>query len=296
MERLININQNLIRNPSTNRFAFQAVTTPGTSREYLVQGTWSQELPTQKPDGSRIVFPSIDQFRAARDTYFAWKDVEGQNGPFNPEFPDAIIARILKARSSQDPLTLFIPWGVRPIGNIGQNEIQVMDRLNTLRKIFERRRIDSKVLIMPADLYATEVNNQVDTKTAQNYFEQVSETAASYGFWVKPWSIIRSENIEMYLALRETLTEREIGRLLTGHKVNEAIAAASRRSGYDRQEDIRRAAFAYLRERIAEAQIVEKIYAPIKVSAVAKNKDNEVDMNLPRLYIIPEKEQFPWLK
>ncbi len=296
MERLININQNLIRNPRTNRFAFQAVTTPGTSREYLVQGTWSQDIPNQKPESSRIVFPSVDQFRVARDAYFAWQEIESLNGPFNPEFPDAIIARILKARTTQDPLVLFVPWGVRPIGELGQNEGRVMSRVQALQRILEDKRVKTNVVIMPADLYATEVNNQVDTETAQNYFGQVSDTAANYGFNIKPWSDIRSENIQMYLSLKNALTEEEIRRLLTGHKVSEAIAAASRRSGYDRQEDIKRAAFAYLRERIAEALIVEKIFAPVKVSAVAKNKDNEVDMNLPRLYIIPEREQFPWLK
>ncbi|MBP9717038.1 MAG: hypothetical protein KBD51_03810 [Candidatus Levybacteria bacterium] len=296
MERLININQNLIRNPRTNRFAFQAVTTPETSREYLVQGAWSQDLPTQKPEGTRITFSSVDQFRAARDTYFAWQEIESLDGPFNPEFPDAIIARILKARSTPNPLVLFVPWGVRLIGDLGQSEIRAMDRLRGLKEILEEKRINAKVLIMPADLYATEVNNQVSSNTAQNYFAKVQETAEGYGFEVKPWSAIRSENMEMYLSLKEFLTEGEIRGLLTGHKVNEAISAASRRSGYDRQEDIKKAAFAYLRERIAEAQIVEKIYAPVKVSAVAKNKDNEVDMNLPRLYIIPEREQFPWLK
>lgn len=295
-ERQININQNIIRSSGINRFAFQAVTTPGTNREYLVQGAWSQDLPTQKPEGTRIVFPSIDQFRAARDSYFAWQDIENLKGPFNPEFPDVIIARLLKARATEEPLVLFVPWGVRPIGNLGQNEIRVMDRLQILKEILARKGINPDVLLMPADLYATEVNNQVNPDRAQAYFKQVTDTAISYNFRVKPWSIIRSENIEMYLSLRETLTEEEIRKLLTGHKVSEAITAARRRSGYDRQEDIESAAFAYLRERIAEAKIVEKIYEPIKVSAVAKNKDNEVDMNLPRLYIIPESEQFPWLK
>jgi hypothetical protein len=150
---------------------------------------------------------------------------------------------------------------------------------------------------MPADIYATEVNNQVDLNKARAYFENVTQVSIeSFGFQVKAWSEIRAENIGQYLRRKAELDVDALKQMLTPIKVYEAVSVSKRRSGYSDPKEIEQAALAYLRERVCEAEIIEEVYTPIKVSAVAKNKDNGVDRDLPRLYIIPDQEQFPWLK
>lgn len=299
MERLIRIDQQLLDKPGIDRFALQTTLTGVMSgREYLMGGQWSIEKPSSRPDGERIVFDSIDQFRAARDTYFAWLDINLlRQDAFRPVYPDAIMQRLLEARINADPVLLFVPWGVRPGGSFGQSEISVLERIKKFQDGLTRRNIPSQVLIMPADLYATEVNNQVGDEQVVDYFGKVATAAReSFRFAVKPWSTIRTENWQTYQARAQELTPSTIRALLTPYKIQEAIAAAKRRSGYEAAEDIRSAAFRYLRERVCEAEIVETKYKPIKVSAVPKNKDAEVDRDLPRLYIIPSNQQFPWLK
>jgi hypothetical protein len=280
-----------------NNFALQGVYKGvGVQYEYKIDNQWSSERPTQKPEGRRVVFEGIDQFRAAKDTYFAWQDISAlQNPLLKPERPEEVLKRLLKARMG-DSVTLFVPWGVRISGEFGPSEEFVLDRMAGLQNSLLQRKISSQIFLMPADLYATEVNNQVRPDDAQNYFRVVKKEAEDRNMQVKSWSEIRSENWETYLRRSNELSEEEIIKLLSPAKVREAVGAASRRSGYSSQEAIAKAAFAYLRERICEAEIVEDRYQPIKVSAVAKNKDNGVDRELPRIYIVPDLFQFPWLK
>ena len=51
----------------------------------------------------------------------------------------------------------------------------------------------------------------------------------------------------------------------------------------------------YLIERVVEAIIIEEKYRPIKISCVARYKDDKVDLELPRLYLLPENLLAPWM-
>lgn len=213
----------------------------------------------------------------------------------NPIRYDETIRRLTKARVNGSTLTLFVPWGVRPTG-IPRLETDVIKRLVSLESSLSSRDVNAQILIMPADVYATEVNNQVDPGQVMRYFAFIENIAKQNGFSVKPWSEIRSENLGIYQRRVEELTEEEITKFLSPANFQEALGAASRRSGYNTEEDVRKAAFAYLRERICEAEIIENTYQPIKVSVTSRNRDDGVDGNLPRIYIIPANLQFPWLK
>lgn len=213
----------------------------------------------------------------------------------NPVLPEAIVKRMIAARTSNKFLTLFVPWGVRPEGK-PRLESQVMERIDNIKNILQTRGINSQVLVMPADLYATEVNNQVSVPRAAKYFEYITDLAKGFRYEVKPWSEIRAENQGYYNARKGTLTDIEIEKLLPYSTILECLEAAKRRSGYKLEQLVRKSAFAYMRERIIEAEIIEGQYEPIKVSAVGKFKDNNVDRNLPRIYVIPPEQQFPWLK
>lgn len=293
MERLVRINTTIIDKGKPDRFALQRVCFDlGAQYEYLIAGSWREGNPTQKPDGKRVVF-DLDQFRAARDTYFAWENISKQKVD-NPVKPEEIIKRIATARQSGAPLILFVPWGVKPEGKPFL-EKTVMDNIQSIQRLLNARGINTQVLLMPADLYATEIN-RLDAEKVKKYFGFIEEQAVQRGFTVKPWSIIRTENIKQYMKRSKELSEEKLRSLLPPPVVDGALDAAKRRSGYFLREDVENAAFAYLRERVCEAEIIEIAYQPIKISAVAKNKDNGVDRDLPRLYLIPPDQQFPWLK
>jgi len=296
MEREIRIDQQIINKYKPDGFALQQVLRgTGASREYEMDGQWTDDKPTQKPERTRIVFDSREQFRIARDVYFIWQDLILQKED-NPVKPEAILERLLQSRKTGKPVMLFVPWGVRPQGRLGRSEIKALNQVQNMQQVLQRRNISAQVLIMPADLYATEVNQQVDVTQTTEYFEQVTSFVLSKGFLVKPWSEIRGENIYTYRQRASELTPQELESMFKAAKIEEAIAAAARRSGYQNKHEIQQAAFAYLRERVCEAEIIESIYKPIKLSAVSKNKDNDVDRDLPRLYVIPKEFQFPWLK
>jgi len=298
MERLIRIDQQIINKYKPDGFALpQVLKLAGASREYKINGEWTTVKPNARPEATRIIFDSRDQFRIARDVYFAWKTLSDTR-IYNPVRPEEIIKRIFANRSSPiaPPLCLFVPWGVRPQGEFGYPEKAVLDRIRSLQVNLSQRNINAQVLIMPADLYATEVNQQVNKDQIAKYFEDVTNWAYMRGFFVKPWSAIRQENMDIYQQRATELKKEKLEQMFIPAKIEEAISAAGRRSGYKTESDIQQAAFSYLRERVCEAEIIESVYKPIKVSAVSKNKDNDVDRELPRLYIIPNELLFPWLK
>jgi len=293
MERLVTIDQKIINQGKPNQYSLpKLLKWVETSREYCIRGIWTDEKPVQKPEGSRVVFPSVEQFRIAKDAYFAWNDIATRQ-TFPPELPDTILERLFQSRITAAPLILFVPWGVRPAGTLGESEIEALGILERFNNDLQKRNINTAVLIMPADVYATEVNNQVDATYADAYFQSVNSQASQKGFAVKPWSSIRQDNQEEYSRLRSELNPSSI---LPAGVLERALKAAGRRSGYKDGRDIESAAFAYLQERLCEAEIIEKNYKPVKVSMVAKGKDAYVDRNLPRVYILPERLQFPWLK
>ncbi len=293
MEKFVKIDEKYITRANPNKFAvLQVAKSLAAGSEYLIDGAWKPGPPSQKPDGRRIVF-ELEKFRAGRDAYFAWQELQGLI-QFTTEKPEEVFTRIKDARLAGVPLTLFVPWGVRPQGVI-RLEPTVLDIVEKFQANIAKRNIPTQVLLMPADIYATDINSINPRKTG-NYFATIKELAQAKGFMVKPWSEIREENRDEYERRSSELTPAEIDNLLGRGKVLEAFSTSSRRSGYTRQRDIERAAYAYLRERVCEAEIVEAQYKPIKVSAVGKNKDNLVDRDLPRVYIVPEAYQFPWLK
>jgi hypothetical protein len=304
MERLVRINEATIKKYKPDEFALQKIFKElDVTYEYQVAGAWVAGRPTQKPEGKRIVFDDVERFRVGRDVYFAWKAIT-EIKAYDPMLPEKVIQRLLNARQakflpdeySRYPLYLFVPWGVRPEGEFGDPEKAALEKIRSLQVILNNRGVNAQVLIMPADLYATEVNRQVSNDDAAKYFDNVTLWANYRGFFAKPWSEIRQDNRIIYQERTAKLTNEEIAKILGKNIVNEALEAAGRRSGYNDKVGIEKAAFAYLRERICEAEIIETAYKPIKVSAVGKNKDNGVDRELPRIYILPSELQFPWLK
>lgn len=224
-----------------------------------------------------------------------------ENQRYNPQqllkkwvtivYPDEIVKRL----TISNELVLFVPWGVRPEGK-PRLEVVVMDRLQAIETNLLQKGVNACILIMPADVYATEVNTQVDQIQVNEYFAYIEKIATERGFLVKPWSEIRAENLVDYQTKVKDLTNEAIRALMGAKKIETAMGAAIRRSGYTTLGDVENSALAYLRERIIEAEIIESLYQPVKISVVAKVRDDIVDGDLPRIYLFPPELQFPWLK
>lgn len=276
-----------------NPFGLQQITGLDiASYEYLVNDSWVSPPFSGRPDGTRLCFPNLETFRASRQAYFIWQQID-QRSISRPAQPKKIFSRVFNSLLVCKPLPIFIPWGVRPEGEFGDKEILAMSQVASFLNTLGKKGLKTRVIIMPADLYATQVNSFDPVKTKQ-YFDQVKQASEKRGWKVMPWSKIRAQNQETYNRLAEEYTPEKITAILGQRIVDLAIGAAQKNSGFTTPGEIEAAAFRYLKERMIEAQIVDEGGA-VKLSMVPKGKDNAVDMSLPRVYPIPNSLQFPWL-
>jgi hypothetical protein len=203
----------------------------------------------------------------------------------------------LQGASDVRPITLFVPWGVRPFGEPGDSEWVGLETIASYQRVLTSCGIANEVLLMPADVYAIEINGY-DWGMATTYFNWVWKRAEGMGFTVIPWSIIRDQNEERYNnVLRWEANIDALWRSIPKSLwYKDLLSTAYRRSTGTTDQEIKESAFRYLRERIAEARVIESVYKPIKLSMVSPTKDNIVDCQLPRLYLLPQESRFPWLK
>lgn len=272
-------------------FGIQQVRKNALGETYQMNGRWTDTTPVERPQARRFLFQDFETRQAMQDVYACWKTLasQSQNQPVEQE---KIFARFVKARNTQEPLTLFIPWGVRPQGSIGK-EYDALEKIQKVQNLLLQFSIPSCVFIMPADIYATEINGIFENKT-QEYFQDIENLAKEKGMEVKAWSVIREENRKRYEKIASQLNEQTLSETIGKAGTLERIfSAAQRRS---ERSNTQKAAYDYLRERIIEAIIIEDMYEPVKLSLAPKNKDNTVDQKLPRLYLIPTDLQLPWLQ
>jgi hypothetical protein len=271
-------------------FGLQQLRNADIGEVYQVDTVWSATPPQTRPEARRFLFQDQKTLEAALDVYNAWKALTSiqQNTPVQPI---EIYARLTHARIEKKPISLFIPWGVRSQGQ-PNFEYKGFDYIEKIGKLLSNFSIPSTVFIMPADCYATEING-IDQGETDRYFAKITQEAEKRDMTVKSWSAIRQENLPRYAKLLESLSDTHVERLIQKKGTMERIVnAARRRSG---GKDVQQSAYAYIRERICEATIIEATYRPIKLSLAPKNKDNIIDGPLARLYVIPEKLQLPWL-
>lgn len=271
--------------------------------EYYSGQKWSDGPPSKKPEARRIIFDDDVAIERARQMYYLWSSL---SWGFKERsiFPEKIVDRLIRAVRTDQPINFFVPWGIRYQGRFGKPEKDAFKEIKrrnesiwtiSSRKILntvEPSLISTQVTIMPADTYATEINGIKPDKVAR-YFADVSQFAQSLGFQVKSWSSIREENLDDYVRLWDDFSNERIDELVTPAVIDRAIKSAQRRTKTD---DPRMAAYEYMRERLCEAEIIERTLKPVKVSMVDRVKDNILDGPLPRVYILPERLKFPWLK
>ena len=296
---------NLPRETRSERFATQSSALNfGSGRLYNISGEWQAGPLESSPDATRVVFDSLNAYACARDVYDAWQDIEALRSEVGGErtrLPDKAYARLARARETQEPVTLFVPWGIKTnwrsdMATRPRPELQVLERVADFQRMLAACNIPSQVLIMPADVYATEVNN-FDQAVADEYMSWLRQQADGYGFQIKSWSEIRRENQARYEVLKaEYRLDKLEDNRATSVRLSSAYRTAAKRSGYMSLAEQRQAGYRYVSERMIEARIVDEVYGAIKLSCVTPEKDNVVDVDLPRIYTIPDELRFPWLK
>jgi len=197
-------------------------------------------------------------------------------------------------RLEGETVQLFTPWGPRYHWQETGEEITEDDRevatLQFLANILSQLRSNMpgksfNWLLLGADLYGTRINN-LPAQVVQTYFTSLENwlreviPAASFALWSD-----YDKQAEEY----RQQTRARLDELVNAHIRQQARETAQRMPGAGGAED-------YLVERLAEAMLIEETFQPIKVSLAPPGKDSQVDLDLPRLYIVPEKLRTPWLK
>lgn len=207
----------------------------------------------------------------------------------SPLFEDRVLPRL-----RQEEVTLFTPWGPRygweSRGLVIQQGDKEMEVLNFLAAMFGKwkQNMPGKVfnwLFLGADLYGTRINN-LPEEVVRDYFSSLNKRlmeilpTAKFRLWSK-----FDKTAETYRQTAEANFDKYINRSFFLRTVQTAKAIGG-------DEDTARA---YIIERMAEAELVNDLFQPIKVSCVARGKDDVVDRELPRLYLLPENLHAPWM-
>ena len=115
-----------------------------------------------------------------------------------------------------------------------------------LKQALRKNGIPSNVLVMPADVYATEVNNY-DKDAANDYFYTMTQEAKRRNFQVSPWSQIRRDNQQTYDRILKREASLEALWASTPKPLWENLLAAADRRSKQSEGDIAKAAFDYLK-------------------------------------------------
>ncbi len=203
-------------------------------------------------------------------------------------YEDGVLPRL-----RENAITFFTPWGPRysyaTRGETiveGDKEVEV---LAALAGLFEeiRENMPSKQfrwMFLGADLYGTRINGLPQEAVAAYY--------QSLGGWLQQilpnaefqlWSRFDAQ-AEIY---RRRVREN-FANLVPAHIVCQATQTARAMGKGGNPRD-------YLVERVAESMFVEEAFHPIKVSCVGRHKDDGVDGELPRLYLLPLELWAPWM-
>ena len=194
-------------------------------------------------------------------------------------------------RMRENEVRLFTPWGPRYYWqergtdiDEDDKEIEVLDFFSRMLARWQENMPGKKFtwLFLGANLYGTRIN-KLPEEPVNDYFTSLRLWLA--GILPQAEFHLWSEFDLTAQPLREKIRP-DLKNRLTYTIFDRALNASAKMGG--QVED-------YLTERLTEAEIIETLYRPIKISAVGRHKDDGVDGNLPRLYFLPERLWAPWL-
>lgn len=196
-------------------------------------------------------------------------------------------------RMEQREITLFTPWGPRYSwtrrGTAVTPDCKETKTIEALREILQtlEANMPSRIfswIFLGADIYGARINSLPEEAVCA-YFESLKKAIiavlprANFSLWsefdkeAEPYRGLIWSRFDEYVDPNLLFRARQ-------------TASAMRSAGDPK---------AYLVERLAEAMLIEEKYRPIKISCVARHKDDKVDWQLPRVYILPECLHAPWL-
>ena len=203
-------------------------------------------------------------------------------------YEDGVLPRL-----RQKEIFLFTPWG--PRYNWDSQGIKIHDEDKEMKVInyfagilsdWQKNMPDKNFnwIFLGADLYGTNINRLPKMEVGQ-YFSNLNECLreiipiAEF----KLWSEYNLQAESYRKIIRKDFNLFVDSKLLS----RASQTAKTMGKGGDPRD--------YLTERLAEAMLIEASFKPIKISCVARNKDDVVDYDLPRLYFLPSELNAPWL-
>ena len=269
-----------------NGFASRLAKRGRIGRQFLVKGEWISE-PKDRVEDVRYLCDGA--FRTVSE---AWQYLDSE-GRENPEMVDGILDRLYSS-IEDGAIILFSPWGpkytYRRKGTKISEEDKEMETLRSIGRVFERFRslgFSPKLLLMYADVYGTEINN-LPENVVRDYGKSLEGAALSVLDTVEfeTWSGIRDRFNPEYQELRDSIAGNFGSFVKPGVFQN-----MMRKSPPGSTEETTRK---YVVERLVEGKMIDRMYMPIKLSLVGREKD-VLDGPLPRVYIIPEEARAPWM-
>lgn len=259
-----------------------------TREQYLVDGNW-QDIPANGNTADKLYTLEYNDFIIGNDVLSAWNEINIREVQ-KPNRPDAVIQRMMQARTNNTNINLYVPWDIRTSGTSGI-EKKAMGQISDLKKVLGENSIDSNVIITPADIYASELLN-IKPEIINNYLAYLNELAEENGFICQPWSEIRAQNADIYSAQSISLQSNMDNLPATVYQ--ETADDIRRKSETANTANLSTTARAYLKEKRLEEEVIEQVYKPVRVSLTKSNKN--LNNGMPQICVIPEAEQYPWMK
>lgn len=220
---------------------------------------------------------------------------------FNTQFyPDRRTCRAVRyedgiiPRLREPHVGLFTPWGPRYSWEQRGTEILEHDKevavlehlagiLREWKSIFLGKQFTW--LFLGADLYGTRINH-LPPAVVSEYFRSLEG-------WIA--RIIPEARLELWSDYDQIAAPlRQIITVAPGGYFSQSVITRAQRTAQAMQRG--GDPLAYLAERLVEAAIIGMRFPrPIKISCVGRHKDDGVDGDLPRLYLVPEDLHAPWM-
>lgn len=137
---------------------------------------------------------------------------------------------------------------------------------------------------LAADLYGARINH-LPPEVVEDYFDSVQEVLAEYlpEASLRRWSEFDEQAEPYRQAIRDNFDDEFRSALV--HRARKTAKAMGLGSNSDD----------YLVERLAEARLIEDWLHPVKISPVARHKNQGVDGTLPVFYFVPPELHAPWM-
>ena len=262
------------------------------SKQYLGESGWIDQ-PRGRINGARYLFG--ERNKELVNLAGVWRYIKEKSIESAPQ-PDNIIKKLADLKFKNQNLSVFIPWGPRynktsPIITAGDAELATLNELRDSLSFFNNAEFPIDLLIMPADVYAKEINT-LSSDFVDSYFTQLEYRVQEYlspvaNITISPWSEIRATYADRYNELRKDVTENFEDRIDPLQFLG-AIKAAK----FFNPKKAEQSARAYCIERFVEGFLINEVYEPVKMSLVRKEKD-ALDGPLQRIYIVENRA--PWL-